>query len=42
MFCEAIYGRFTRGELGAEDSRAAAFETTVPLMAETAAVALER
>ena len=42
VFCEAIYGRFTRGELGAEDSRAAAFETAVPLMAETAAVALER
>jgi len=37
VFCEAIYGRFTRGELGAEDSRAAAFETAVPLMAETAA-----
>ncbi|HKY24404.1 MAG TPA: phosphotransferase family protein [Gaiella sp.] len=37
VFCEAIYGRFTRGELGAEDSRAAAFEVTVPLMAETAA-----
>jgi hypothetical protein len=25
-----------RGELGAEDARAAAFETSVPLMAETA------
>jgi aminoglycoside phosphotransferase (APT) family kinase protein len=37
VFCEAIYGRFTRGELGAEDARAAAFETAVPLMAETAA-----
>jgi aminoglycoside phosphotransferase (APT) family kinase protein len=37
VFCEAIYGRFTRGELGAEDARAAAFETVVPLMAETAA-----
>jgi aminoglycoside phosphotransferase (APT) family kinase protein len=36
VFCEAIYGRFTRGELGAEDARAAAFETSVPLMAETA------
>jgi aminoglycoside phosphotransferase (APT) family kinase protein len=42
VFCEAIYGRFTRGELGAEDSRAAAFEVTVPLMAETAAIVLER
>jgi aminoglycoside phosphotransferase (APT) family kinase protein len=40
VFCEAIYGRFARGELGAEDSRAAAFETAVPLMAETAAARL--
>jgi aminoglycoside phosphotransferase (APT) family kinase protein len=37
IFCEAIYGRFTRGELGAEDARAAGFEQAVPLMAETAA-----
>lgn len=37
VFCEAIYGRFVRGELGAEDARAAAFERAVPLMAETAA-----
>ena len=42
VFCEAIYGRFTRGELGAEDDRAAAFEQGVPLMAESAAAALER
>lgn len=42
VFCEAIYGRFTRGELGAEDARAAAFEHGVPLMAETAAAALAR
>ena len=42
VFCEAIYGRFLRGELGAEDTSAAAFETVVPLMAETAADALER
>jgi aminoglycoside phosphotransferase (APT) family kinase protein len=41
VFCEAIFGRFTRGELGAEDSRAAAFELAVPLMAETAADRLE-
>jgi aminoglycoside phosphotransferase (APT) family kinase protein len=41
VFCEAIFGRFTRGELGAEDSRAAAFERAVPLMAETAADRLE-
>ena len=40
VFCEAIYGRFTRGELGAEDARAAAFETAVPLMAVTAAARL--
>jgi aminoglycoside phosphotransferase (APT) family kinase protein len=40
VFCEAIYGRFTRGELGAEDARAAGFEGAVPLMAATAAAAL--
>ena len=37
VFCEAIYGRYVRGELGAEDARAAAFEQAVPLMAQTAA-----
>jgi aminoglycoside phosphotransferase (APT) family kinase protein len=42
VFCEAIYGRFTRGELGAEDARAAAFEHAVPLMAEAAAARLEK
>ncbi len=42
VFCEAIYGRFVRGELGAEDTGAAAYETIVPFMAETAAAALER
>ena len=36
VFCEAIYGRFIRGELGAEDARAAGFERAVPLMAQTA------
>ncbi len=36
VFCEAIYGRFVRGELGAEDTRAAVFEHAVPLLAETA------
>ena len=41
VFCEAIYGRFTRGELGAEDARAAGFERAVPLMAATAAAALD-
>jgi aminoglycoside phosphotransferase (APT) family kinase protein len=36
VFCEAIYGRFVRGELAAEDSRAAHFEHAVPLLATTA------
>ena len=36
VFCEAIYGRFIRGELGAEDTRAAVFEHAVPLLASTA------
>jgi aminoglycoside phosphotransferase (APT) family kinase protein len=36
VFCEAIYGRYTRGELGQEDTRAALFEVAVPLLAETA------
>jgi aminoglycoside phosphotransferase (APT) family kinase protein len=40
VFCEAIYGRFIRGQLAAEDSRAAAFEQGVPLLAETAAAAI--
>ncbi len=42
VFCEAIYGRFVRGELGSEDSRAARFEQGVPYLAETAAAALAR
>ena len=41
MFCEAIYGRYARGELGAEDARAAAFEHAVPRMAEAAAERLD-
>ena len=36
VFCEAIYGRFVRGELSEEDSRAARFEQGVPLLAESA------
>jgi aminoglycoside phosphotransferase (APT) family kinase protein len=40
VFCEAIYGRFVRGELGAEDTRAARFERGVPYLAEAAAEAL--
>ncbi len=42
VFCEAIYGRFVRGELGAEDTRAARFERGVPYLAEAAAEALAR
>jgi aminoglycoside phosphotransferase (APT) family kinase protein len=42
VFCEAIYGRFLRGELGAEDARAARFEQGVPYLAEAAAEALAR
>lgn len=40
VFCEAIYGRYVRGELGAEDERAARFEQGVPYLAEAAAEAL--
>ena len=42
VFCEAIYGRYVRGELAEEDARAARFEEGVPLLAETAAAALQR
>ncbi len=42
VFCEAIYGRFVRGELGAEDTRAARFEEGVPYLAEAAAAAISR
>ena len=42
VFCEAIYGRFVRGELGAEDERAARFEQGVPYLAEAAADALSK
>ena len=42
VFCEAIYGRFLRGELGAGDERAARFELGVPQLAEAAASALAR
>jgi aminoglycoside phosphotransferase (APT) family kinase protein len=40
VFCEAIYGRYVRGELGAEDARAARFEEGVPYLAEAAMGAL--
>jgi len=42
VFCEAIYGRFVRGELGPEDTRAARFEQGVPYLAAAAAAALDR
>ena len=42
VFCEAIYGRYVRGELGAEDERAARFKEGVPYLAEAAASALSR
>ena len=42
MFCEAIYGRYVRGELGPEDTRAGRFEQGVPYLAEAAAAALNR
>ncbi len=42
VFCEAIYGRYVRGELGAEDTRAARFEQGVPYLAEAAAAATAR
>ncbi|HTW10894.1 MAG TPA: phosphotransferase family protein [Acidimicrobiales bacterium] len=42
VFCEAIYGRFIRGELTADDSRAAAFEHVVPALAEAASERLAR
>ena len=41
VFCEAIYGRYIRGELGAEDTRAAIFERGVPALAAAAREALE-
>ena len=41
VFCEAIYGRFIRGELAAEDTGAARFEQGVPLLAETALALIE-
>jgi aminoglycoside phosphotransferase (APT) family kinase protein len=41
VFCEAIYGRFIRGELAAEDTGAARFERGVPLLAETALALVE-
>ncbi len=42
VFCEAIYGRFVRGELGAEDQRAARFREGVPYLADAASAAISR
>jgi aminoglycoside phosphotransferase (APT) family kinase protein len=42
IFCEAIYGRYVRGELASGDDAAAIFEQAVPLMAKAAAAALDR
>ena len=39
VFCEAIYGRYLRGELAAEDDRAARYEVGVPFLADAAATA---
>jgi aminoglycoside phosphotransferase (APT) family kinase protein len=36
VFCEAIYGRYVRGELSSDDANAARFELGVPLLARTA------
>ena len=41
VFCEAIYGRYLRGELG-DAPQAARFGPAVPVMLETAAQALDR
>jgi aminoglycoside phosphotransferase (APT) family kinase protein len=41
VFCEAIYGRYVRGELTAGDERASRFEKGVPALAEAARAALE-
>ena len=41
VFCEAIYGRYVRGELG-EAPQAARFEEAVPRLVDAAAEALER
>jgi aminoglycoside phosphotransferase (APT) family kinase protein len=42
VFCEAIYGRFARGELPPEDGGAVRYERGVPLMAATALARLAR
>jgi aminoglycoside phosphotransferase (APT) family kinase protein len=42
VFCEAIYGRFVRGELTADDAGAERFAEGVPRLAEIAAETLQR
>lgn len=41
VFCEAIYGRYGRGELTADDALAARFEDIVPALAVTASKRLD-
>ncbi|MFL5969753.1 MAG: phosphotransferase family protein [Gaiellaceae bacterium] len=41
VFCEAIYGRYVRGELTEDDERARRFETGVPQLAQTAAAVIQ-
>lgn len=41
VFCEAIYGRFIRGELTSDDARAERFEEIVPALARTASARLD-
>jgi aminoglycoside phosphotransferase (APT) family kinase protein len=41
VFCEAIYGRYLRGELTEDDARAARFEDGVPALADGALALLE-
>jgi aminoglycoside phosphotransferase (APT) family kinase protein len=41
VFCEAIYGRYVRGELTAEDARAELFEQGVPFLAMKALELIE-
>ena len=42
VFCEAIYGRYVRGELTADDAGAERFAEGVPRLAEIAAETLQR
>ncbi|HTW99513.1 MAG TPA: phosphotransferase family protein [Acidimicrobiales bacterium] len=41
VFCEAIYGRYIRGELTSDDTRAARYEHIVPELAERASRRLD-